>query len=975
MLRLKTFGGLWIENSETDSGAKLRPRSLALLAVCAAAGPKGVSRDRILGVLWPESHPERARHALSQTLYNLKRDLGAEPLLSSPDLRVDPKLMSSDVADFREAFGANRWAEATTQYAGPFLDGFYLADAPEFERWSEAERASLEADAMRAMEAAAAASAGAGDQGRAVELLRRLTQTDAGNSRYAARYMEALAAHGDRAGAVAHGRAHMEFLQREFDLDPDKDLEKLIARLRGSPPAGTLAGIAASRPRSHQEAASTSVESAAAVRDMAGATSGRDAGHASMGKARTAWQQAGRGRVLAAASLIVALSVIAGVLHEPSTSVGPQTQPVLAVGRIEDFGGPDSVAASRVSSAMLATSLARLSDVAVVTSSRVSELVPRDADTSRSALVDAARRAGATEIVEGEFVALPNHMLQLDARRVDVKRRLVRAGYRVSGTDRIALLDSVTSLIAADLGAGAPRAPLTRVSTRSPVAFRLYEEGLRAFFQFDAPAASRLFSAAMREDSTFALAVYYAWRAAVMAGDSTQLQLALRAQTLASTAPARDRLLIVTHVGSALFDVHALASAETLATRFPADPEALIRAGEALPDFSRSIGLINQSIALDSAAGAGDGAICRLCDALNLLILRYEWADSDAAVERTFTRWQALRPHDAQPWGLQWDWLIGLKRRAAADSARGRFKALGGSAGETRLDRLVWNLRMDDFRAVDSTCDEALATHDPSQFIEYRWYCTLGLRMEGRYRDALGLVRDGRIPRSGIMRRDAAIDTYNRAILDWEMGRPATAADQFMTIAEEARAADNRTGRVNPRAMPWLLTLAASAFVAGGDTVAARRLVDSIEVTGSRSAFPRDPLLHHFVRGLLYAKARRDDAAIREYRAAVSSPTFGFTRINYELGKTLLTLRRPGEGIPLVQAALHGGIEGSGLYVTRTELHELLAQLFDAAGQRDSAAAHYRVVAAAWSSADPVLWPRRDAAARGLAAADHRTKH
>ena len=123
---------------------------------------------------------------------------------------------------------------------------------------------------------------------------------------------------------------------------------------------------------------------------------------------------------------------------------------------------------------------------------------------------------------------------------------------------------------------------------------------------------------------------------------------------------------------------------------------------------------------------------------------------------------------------------------------------------------------------------------------------------------------------------------------------------------------------------------------------------------------------------MLYARGHRDDAAIREYRAAISSPTFGFTQINYELGKTLLTLQRPGEAIPFVQAALHGGIEGSGLYVTHTELHELLAQLFDAAGRRDSAAAHYRVVAAAWASADPVLWPRRDAAARRLAAADHR---
>ena len=63
-----------------------------------------------------------------------------------------------------------------------------------------------------------------------------------------------------------------------------------------------------------------------------------------------------------------------------------------------------------------------------------------------------------------------------------------------------------------------------------------------------------------------------------------------------------------------------------------------------------------------------------------------------------------------------------------------------------------------------------------------------------------------------------------------------------------------------------------------------------------------------------------------------------------------------------MRAALHGGIEGSGLYVTRTSLHELLAQLFDAAGQRDSAAAHYAVVERGWRSADPFLRPRYEAA-------------
>ena len=49
------------------------------------------------------------------------------------------------------------------------------------------------------------------------------------------------------------------------------------------------------------------------------------------------------------------------------------------------------------------------------------------------------------------------------------------------------------------------------------------------------------------------------------------------------------------------------------------------------------------------------------------------------------------------------------------------------------------------------------------------------------------------------------------------------------------------------RQAAWLLTLTATASAAGGDTLRARALVDSIEQFGARSGFRRDPLLHHFV--------------------------------------------------------------------------------------------------------------------------------
>jgi hypothetical protein len=97
------------------------------------------------------------------------------------------------------------------------------------------------------------------------------------------------------------------------------------------------------------------------------------------------------------------------------------------------------------------------------------------------------------------------------------------------------------------------------------------------------------------------------------------------------------------------------------------------------------------------------------------------------------------------------------------------------------------------------------------------------------------------------------------------------------------------------------------------------------------------------------------------------SPTNGYTRINYELGKSLLSLGRPQEAIPVLRGPLRGGFEGSGLYLSQTETHELLARAFDAAGQRDSAAAHYTLVERAWRGADPFLRPRYEAVKAWLA--------
>jgi predicted Zn-dependent protease len=156
------------------------------------------------------------------------------------------------------------------------------------------------------------------------------------------------------------------------------------------------------------------------------------------------------------------------------------------------------------------------------------------------------------------------------------------------------------------------------------------------------------------------------------------------------------------------------------------------------------------------------------------------------------------------------------------------------------------------------------------------------------------------------------------------------------------------------------------ALAAAGDTLAVRALADTAERWGSESAYGRDRRASHYLRGMGLIASGRDADAAREFAAAISSPSLGFTRVNYELGKVLLRLRRPAEAIAALQPALRGEIDASNLYVTRTELHEVLARAFDAAGQRDSASAHYRAVVRAWRRADAPFHARRDSASAWL---------
>src|SRR5712692_7744261 len=221
MLQLKTFGGLSVAaDAASARGAAQHRKTLALLALLAAASRRGMSRDKLIAYLWPDADAEHGRNLLNQACYALRRDLHApELILGATELRLNPEIISSDVQNFEEALDRGDPARAVAVYSGTFLDGFYLSDAGEFEHWVEEERSRLARQALDALESLATQAASAGDLKAPMKWWRRLTELDPLSAQAALGLMRALDDAGERAEAVQHGRRYEAYVRQELGAE------------------------------------------------------------------------------------------------------------------------------------------------------------------------------------------------------------------------------------------------------------------------------------------------------------------------------------------------------------------------------------------------------------------------------------------------------------------------------------------------------------------------------------------------------------------------------------------------------------------------------------------------------------------------------------------------------------------------------------------------------------------------------------
>ena len=219
-------------------------KAVALLAYLACT-KRGLSRERLAALLWPEYAD--ARNALRRTLSTLQHAIGPGWLAVDRDqvAVVQRPELWLDVAEFEaaldKAIDRAALAAAVALYHDDFLAGFTLRDASAFDEWQFFEAERLRQRLAGALERLAELHAATGAHEDAIEAARRRLGLDPLHEPAQRALMRSYAAAGQRSAALRQYRSCARLLEQELGVAPGDETVQLYEVIRSAAPALAIA--------------------------------------------------------------------------------------------------------------------------------------------------------------------------------------------------------------------------------------------------------------------------------------------------------------------------------------------------------------------------------------------------------------------------------------------------------------------------------------------------------------------------------------------------------------------------------------------------------------------------------------------------------------------------------------------------------------------------------------------------------------
>ncbi|MGH7558298.1 MAG: BTAD domain-containing putative transcriptional regulator [Gemmatimonadota bacterium] len=588
MNELRVLGTVDLRDErETTLGEVLaQPKRLALLAYLAVARPRGHQRiDPVLALFWPELDTTHARAALRQSVYFLRRHLGAETVVSrgrGEELAVAPDTWCDAVA-FEQALDDERPEDALELYRGPLLDGFHVTGAAEeFEHWVDAERERLELRAVRAARDLSDRAEEGGDRTGAVQWARRalaLRPLDEGSMR---RLMRLLDGSGDRAGALHAYEEFAALLEANLGVEPSAESQRLAAAIRGRRPSAEIghAAGAGSDPGATDRASDAEPTTVSTGRPSPGPD-------AEPLQSRSGWRIGWR--VVAGLAALALLVVLVWAVRRDGAEPVASTAPTLAVLPFDIHGADPAWREGMVD--LLTTRLDGVSDLRAINSrtvlARWHERVDPALSPDLEDMLAVGRATGARYSLVGSAVRVGSALrLTAEIYETGTGASVGRGMVQGSPDSVLSLVDDLSlELVQAIFRDTDPRIPfdLASITTSSIAALKAYLNGEARFRRSDFDGAIRAYQQAIAADSSFALAHHrlalsYGYVAGSLSDiPARQSELAARYM---DRLPEREALLVRTSRAFEQGSREAFDLAHRAVDLYPDDPEAWYLLGD-----------------------------------------------------------------------------------------------------------------------------------------------------------------------------------------------------------------------------------------------------------------------------------------------------------------------------------------------------------------------------------------------------------
>lgn len=954
--RLLALGGLAVEGPDGPVAGRVAHRHpLALLALLAAGCDERCTRDKLIGYLWGECDERRARHALADALYILRSTLGSDTVRSIGSvLQLDTEAIWTDVGAFETAVGRGDLEGAVALYRGPFLDGFHLQGAVEFEQWLDSKRQHFERRCREALLALAERAESGGDYERAISWWQRAADHCPYDPQVALRLCEAFAAVGDRAAALKTLLDHEQRLQRDLGIEPD-----------GAVLAVKESVLSSENGANHVPSRRT----ASSRRDAPLRTNGIPAGTPSVAPDGDATLSPNGRRRWSAIVGLAAVGVALGggafrvLSPSPPARLDPDQIVVPAFDRVTESVDP-----------LLATGLARLVSLTLDGAGPLRTVSPPEphaedlGSTDNRWIQHVAEAAGAGLVLAADLAPLGPESLTVRAILYDATLNQPLRSFTVRGAygNPQALADSISVAVMRELAGrrlfGAWR--LSSIGSGSPDALRNFLRGEWYLRRFKLDSARQYYGRAIAEDSGFALAYrgwveVEAWQTHFLGGYS---ELALRGGQLNhGLAPRESLLLTMDSLGGAIVASGATIPPPALARRllltlgdwteaYPRDPEAWYRLGDAEYHLETLIGAsyAEAADALRRAIELDSGYVAPYLHKIEL-----DLALKGAAAARATAK-AALALEPDEPWRGALRIVVDLLDPARASSLE-LAKDLRARAAEAQPRFLPREPATYSLMLAYHLLEWSVEPGEPALRVARAWGYPNAIALAAAYRGHLA----------------EAYSALTSDEVEWSI--PGSSREGFFAAlarlgAVPADTAARTFGRWLDAGDPWGAYNALSWWSATGDTASLRR------AAGLFDAMAHDTLASNASLGSYGSRAARaylplalGDTATAVKRLSGLAPWCWSVECHHEalaLARLLVGLGRDREALQRyarVPTPMHRapGPEAVLIAFERGRLQERL-------GQRIDAVRSYEYVAAAWRGADPTLRHYADAALEGL---------